>query len=138
MSDVFSAGDNLGDSSFLDTLSTPADNSTFGDLPLGMPSGFPVGGGSFADIFAGAVTPPQNLPVPANGGISGFLGDLTSLVSKVYAGDAQLTAAKSASDLARARAANQLQTVKTTPNVWLVLGIGAAGLFALEVMGRQK
>lgn len=127
------------DSSFLDDTAPGIFDgapSLFADAPdlsgLFTPSSVaPIG-----DLF-GSVAPPQSLPLSGAGGFSGMIGDLTHLVSSIYQGDVQLTAARSASELARARASNQLQTVRTTPNIWLVLGIGAAGIFALQVMDRK-
>lgn len=142
MSDAFDFGS--VDTSFLDTADSLAlPPASGGDLFGGANFSFPsiTLPGSVADIFGG-VTPPTNLPISSaaatGGGISGFLGDLASFTTKLYQTDAQLTAAKSAADIARAKSQNALETVKTTPNVWLVLGIGAAGLFALGVMDRQK
>ena len=84
------------------------------------------------------VPPVLNLPQPAGQGITGFLGDATKLITGVFQSDAQITAAQSAAAIAKAKAANQLETVKTTPNVWLVLGLGAGAIFILEAMGRSK
>lgn len=137
MSDVYAAGDNLGDASFLDDPQTTFAD-TGGDFFSNMPD--------FAGVFLPAdtsfsfptITPPQNLPGPSGGGFSGAMGDITNLVSRFYAGVTQATQAKSASDIARARADQQLQTIKTMPNIWVVGGLVAAGFFALEVMDRRK
>lgn len=92
----------------------------------------------FSTLTAPLVAPVLNLPLPTSTGISGLLGDVTKLVTGAYASQAQITAAQSAAALAKAKAANQLQTVKTTPNVWLVLGLGAAAVFTLELMSAKK
>lgn len=105
-----------------------------------------AGGGfaspDFSGLFAPTsatfplVTQPQSLPAPS-GGIGGALNDVSNLVTRFYAGVTQATVAKSAADLAQARAANALTTVKTAPNIWLVAGIVGAGFFALELMDRK-
>lgn len=95
--------------------------------------------GTFTPAGGTPLLPPVlNLPGPATPGLTGVITDLTRLIGTVYASEAQVTAAQSAAAIARARAANQLETVRTTPNVWLVLGLGAAGFFALELMDRHK
>lgn len=141
MSDIFSAGDNLGDSSFLDTSASPASDPAAASSPFVSGSsvipGFTSSGAlDTSNLFAG-ITAPQSLPASTGTGVTGALGDLSKLVTSFYAGVTQATMAKSAADIAQAKAANQLQTIKTTPNVWLVLGIAAAGFFALEVMDRK-
>lgn len=151
MSDIFDAGDNLGDSSFLDTSSPAGGGGAFADISSPFTSGssvipgFTTSGGfepgsafSIPDSIFSSITAPQSLPAASGGGVGGALGDLSNLVTRFYAGVTQATMAKSAADLAQARAANALQTVKTTPNVWLVGGIVVAGFFALELMDRQK
>lgn len=131
MSDVFSNLDTTGlDLSAPDISFPDVTGLTFPDLSF--PSG--SGGGWGAPI----ISPVPNLPQPAGSGISGMLGDLTSLVNNIYAGEAAVAQAKYNAQLASARQANALQTIRTTPNLWLVLGVGAAGLFALEIIDRKK
>lgn len=148
MSDIFSSGDNLGDAGFLDTSSpTGGDAGSSGSIFTSGSSvipGFTSSGGfdpgstfSIPDSIFSSITAPQNLPASTGAGVGGALSDLSNLVTRFYAGVTQATMAKSAADLAQARAANALQTVKTTPNVWLVGGLVVAGFFALEVMDRK-
>jgi hypothetical protein len=58
---------------------------------------------------------------------SGIFSDIAGLVNAAYQGQAQVEQTKLANKIASARLANQLETVRTTPNVWL---IGAAAVAA--------
>jgi hypothetical protein len=127
MSDIFDFGGDVPDvsASSLDDAGAALIGST--------PDLSSLTGGFSAPLVA----PPLSLPLPTSTGVTGILSDLTKLVTGVYSGEAQITAAQSAAAIAKAKAANQLATIKTTPNIWLVLGLGAAAVFALEVMDRQ-
>lgn len=109
------------------------------DLADSAPS-FAVPTSDFSSVFPSTplVPPVLNLPQPTSTGLSSLFSDATKLVTQGFTSAAQITAAQSAADIAKAKAANQLETVKTTPNVWLVLGLGAAAIFVLELSGRQK
>lgn len=91
------------------------------------------GGGSGAPFVA----PTLNLPSTA-GGMTDVFRNIAGLVNSAYQGEAMVEQAKFRNKIANAQLANQLQTVRTTPNIWLVLGIAGAGFFALELMDRKK
>lgn len=124
------------------------DNSSFGDLAagggsfdlpsvpaFGAPSWLTPSGGSGAPL----VPPVLNLPTSGNTGFTGLLNDLTTLVTSVYKGEAQVEAAKSATDIARARSNMTLQNIKGAPTIWTVLALGGGAIVLLElVKGSRK
>lgn len=129
--------------SFLDSIDPSTfDTSSLDFSNIDLPSVAP----DLSSLFMSAsgaplVQPPLNLALPTQsitGAATDVLGNITKLVTGVYQGEAAITAAQSARDIANARAQNALVTVKTTPNVWMVLGLGAAAIFALELVGRSK
>lgn len=81
-------------------------------------------------------------PVPdlpnTGAGMTDLFRNISDLVRVGYQGQALVEQQKFANKIAAARMANQLETVRTTPNLWLVLGIGAAGLFAFSLMDRRR
>lgn len=93
-----------------------------------------LGSGSDAPILS----TPLSLPTTGNTGLTGLFRDITGLVQTAYAGEAMVNNLKLQNKIANARLTNQLETVRTTPNIWLVLGAGAVGLFALELMGNKR
>jgi hypothetical protein len=143
MSDVYDTGDNLGDSSFLDSSAANSNVADTGAPPAGYSTtsaipGFTLtGSGDPSGVTVPLVPPVLNLAQPAVTGVTGILGDLTKLVTGVYQGEAQITQAQSQAAIAKANAAKALQTAQTAPNLWLVLGIAAAGIFVLEAMDRK-
>lgn len=89
---------------------------------------------NFGDIFgngAPVVGPVETLSTGGGNGLSGLFADITNLVQIAYQGEAQVNQQKLLNKIAAARLNNQLQTVKTTPNLWLVLGAVGLGAFVL-------
>lgn len=125
--------------SLLDDLSN-VDLSSMGSMDAGSdPSLFDFSSLSLPD-FSSTLAPPVNLSsvLPGQtGGGSSFLSDINGLVSTVFQGQAQADAAKNAAALAAARQANQLQTIQTTPNVWLVASVVGVGAFVLLAMDKS-
>jgi hypothetical protein len=123
-------------------LTDVVDTSGLSDLPTVPAAGAPSWLTPSTSSGAGAplVPPVLNLPTTGNTGFTGLLNDLTSLVTSVYKGEAQVEAAKSATDIARARSGVTLQNIKTAPTIWTVLGLGAGALVLLELVksGRGK
>lgn len=132
-------------------MSNPFDFSDLADVDLGsMDSSFSDGIFSSASdldlssIFrtssgAPLVAPVVNLPLPSGGGgLSALLGNVSALIQTAYQGEAMVNQQKALNKIAEARLYNQLETVRTTPNLWLVLGAGAAGLFAWKLIDRGR
>jgi hypothetical protein len=96
-----------------------------------------LGSAPSIDLSSLGSTPSINLsaamPSQLGGGTS-IVQDLTQLLGVAGTVQAQTEAAKAAAALAAAKQANALQTIQTTPNVWLVLGLGAVGIFALAAL----
>lgn len=84
------------------------------------------------------IPPPVNMPSTGSSGIGGLFSDITNLISVAYQGQASLEQQKLQNKIAAAQLGYGLKTVQTAPNVWLVLGLGAAGLFALQLMDRRR
>ncbi len=131
MSDTFT-------SSFSDIL---ANSPQVGDLPSFQPSDFAFSPGSFnfADFFGNAggaplLPPVQNLPATGSTGLTGFLRDAAKLATTIYEGEAQVAAAQSAGQVAKARTAQQIANLSSQPSPWLILGIVGAGFLAFHAL----
>lgn len=121
---------------FLDTL---------GDLDVPGPSDFsfdllPDASGAFSlpsfdlglpnvDFGSLNIPAPELLPATGNVGLTGLFRDLTGLVQTAYEGEAIVGQQKLLNKIAAAKLQNQLQTIRTTPNVWWAVGAGAIALF---------
>lgn len=93
------------------------------------PSDFPT-----FDLGAPLVPPVMNLPA-SGAGMNDLLTNLTRLIQVGYQGEAVVNQQKALNKIAQAQYANQLAVTRSTPTILLVLGIGAAGLVALKVLG---
>lgn len=115
-------------------------NFTLPDLSgVDFSAGFPFSGVGSDPLGGGGsiVSPPIDLG-GATSGLSDLFGNIAQLVNVAYQGEAQVQQQKYLNKIATAKLANQLDTVRSAPNLWVVLGIGAAGLFALELIDRGK
>jgi hypothetical protein len=110
------------------TIPNLGDSFSLGDI---------FGGGSSSTGGGPIVAPPVNMP-STSGGMSDLFKNITGLVQSVYQGEQAVQTAQLQNKIATARLNNQLETVKTTPNVWAVLGLGAAAVFVLALAERGK
>jgi len=121
--DTFDARDLFGDSggggffSNLSNVSLPDFTAGLFDTPL--------------------IAPVENLP-STGAGVSGMFRDLTGLINVAFQGQAMVEQQKLLNKIGAAKLQNQLSTVRTTPNIWLVLGVAGAGFFALEMMNSRR
>ena len=123
MSDIFSQ-------SFDDIF---AGSPQIGDIPAVASTDFTfpsTPSGTWTDIF-GSVAPVQNLPATGSTGLSGMFSDAANLAATIFRGQAQATTAKSAAQIAEARAYQQ-QAASSSLTPWLFVAIAAAGVLVLR------
>lgn len=137
MSDIYSAGDNLGDSSFVDAAPSNDNGISAGSVFSSGSSVIPgfMSSGALDNSQPGGLALPLNLPI---GGVStggnNLLADITRLVGGVYAGENQLAATKAYGQVAQAQAVSDAQHQAAVSKEFTYAAIAGVGILALAIM----